>query len=713
MITRFHKICCVFILISGWIHGVLAQEVSIPDPDLASALRLEFSLPADAAITKQMMQELTELNAQRARISDLTGLEHAKNLTNLNLFGNQINDITLLAKLTELEILSLGSNQITDISALTDLTRLRVLSLGSNQITDISALAGLTEINLLFLESNQIIDIKPLEKLTNLDRLSLWSNQITDISALASLTQLTELYLVSNEIENIAPLAALTNLSVLWLAENQIRDISPLSNLTQLVDLWLGMNQINGVQSLSGLMNLERLSLESNQIRIVTPLKSLTQLERLNLSSNQIESIKPLIELPNLETFSIADNPISGVFQIHQMIAEGVTVDYETSVPNDSQVVLTRAVFNEVRNASDDRDDWIELKNISNTDIHLQAWEISILTRRNDIVDAELDIVTFPDWTLPAGEILLITNTDPSETTLLRGQNIRTPEIKRGAQHNYLVANKLKLPSTPYLLILRSALDKNKTQEAIEDVAGNYFRDDLTAEQPLTQGTAWERAIIREVGYVTEAWEASGYKAGIGYQPTAPKTASHGTPGYANDAVLSRSTIGQISISEVMFTDNIGNRSVPQWIEFYNNSHTEAVNLTGWQLTIESRHGKRHRHFDFTLKALNVLPNQTMLLVTGIDQKSDNIPGTRVYNFAVHHLLELLINFPGSKLLSSGGFFLQLSTPDGVIVDTVGNLDGDSQTQDEPMWDYLLGKRSAVRVVPCLGVIIIRIGCRL
>ena len=84
------------------------------------------------------------------------------------------------------------------------------------------------------------------------------------------------------------------------------------------------------------------------------------------------------------------------------------------------------------------------------------------------------------------------------------------------------------------MLILRSALDKNGTQEAIEDVAGTYFLDTLTADQPLTQGTAWERSTISEVGYNAEAWEASGYKGGIGYQPAAPEVTSPGTPGYPN-----------------------------------------------------------------------------------------------------------------------------------------------------------------------------------
>ena len=691
MKDRFSTIFCVFITIFGLNLVASAQEVSIPDPNLAAAVRKAFSLPPEEPITQQLMLELTNLSAPRAQISDLTGLEHARNLMNLNLDRNQISDIGPLAGLTELEILSLASNQISDISALAELTQLRTLSIGSNQIGDISALSDLTALTNLFLVSNQIGDITPLMALTQLEQLSLWDNQISDLNALAGLTQLEALYLVSNEINDIKSLSGLTNLLELWLDDNQISDLSPLSGLTQLEDLSLGSNQISILKSLSSLTQLGSLSLESNQIRIVTPLKNLTELESLYLNSNQISSIRPLRELPNLEELYIADNPISDTFQIHQMIAAGVDIDFETSVPNESQVALTRVLFNEIRNASNDRNDWIELKNISNSDISLSEWEISILTREGGTVNSEVDIVSFPDYTLPADGILLITNADPRTTPLLKGHNIKTPDVKEGAQHHYLVSEKLNLPDTPYLLILRSARDKNGTPEAIEDVAGTYFLDTFSPEFPLTEGTAWQRALISKLGYDVDAWKTEGYQAGVGYQPTALKDTSHGTPGYSNDALVSQSSMGQISISEVMFANRVRNRSVPQWIELYNNSHTEAVNLTGWELKIEARQGKQNKYAALKFTELHVLPNQTVLLVTGTTQNTANIPDKRIYNFTEHHLLDILFKLGNTNVLGPDGFFLSVSTPDGTLVDTVGNLDGDSETQDAPAWELPSG----------------------
>ena len=42
---------------------------------------------------------------------------------------------------------------------------------------------------------------------------------------------------------------------------------------------------------------------------------------------------------------------------------------------------------------------------------------------------------------------------------------------------------------------------------------------------------------------------------------------------------------GEIYISEVMFA---GGGRVPQWIEIANGSRSEAVNLSGWTLTVDN-----------------------------------------------------------------------------------------------------------------------------
>ena len=97
-----------------------------------------------------------------------------------------------------------------------------------------------------------------------------------------------------------------------------------------------------------------------------------------------------------------------------------------------------------------------------------------------------MDIVSFPDWTLPAGDVLLILNADP-EGLVANGHNIVPDGQEMDAQETeaqeiealrpYFVAPDLQLPMTPYLLILRHARrEKTAPLRAIEDVAGNYFR---------------------------------------------------------------------------------------------------------------------------------------------------------------------------------------------------------------------------------------------
>ena len=45
-----------------------------------------------------------------------------------------------------------------------------------------------------------------------------------------------------------------------------------------------------------------------------------------------------------------------------------------------------------------------------------------------------------------------------------------------------------------------------------------------------------------------------------------------------------------ITISELMVASSEG--CLPQWIEFYNRSYTQAVNLKGWTLEIQNYHTK-------------------------------------------------------------------------------------------------------------------------
>ena len=148
------------------------------------------------------------------------------------------------------------------------------------------------------------------------------------------------------------------------------------------------------------------------------------------------------------------------------------------------------------------------------------------------------------------------------------------------------------------------------------------------------------------------------------------------------------SASGQISFSELMFTSLGGPQSLPQWIELYNNSDTETVNLRSWVLKIEARDANgTHRHNVIQLEEFTIAPNQTALIVTEYGEHSVEIPDSRVYNFFSHHSDEFGQDLHKNMVLGQAGFYLQLMDPDRVISDTVGNIDGNRATKDEPLWE--------------------------
>ena len=193
------------------------KVVSIPDRNLAAAVRKALGLGANAPITDQAMQRLTRLEARESQIKNLTGLEHATQLTELYLYQNQIRNISPLAGLTRLKRLGVDVNQISNITPLVGLTQLELLHIGANQI------------------NNQ--GVQRLSNLTQLRWLSLYGNQISDIKPLASLTKLQGLWLDRNQIRDVSPLAELVNLETLQLGGNPIQDTSPLVSLTKLRDI--------------------------------------------------------------------------------------------------------------------------------------------------------------------------------------------------------------------------------------------------------------------------------------------------------------------------------------------------------------------------------------------------------------------------------------------------------------------------------------------
>ena len=220
-----------------------AKVVSIPDPNLALAVREALELSVSEAITTHTMLALTRLSAPNRGIKDLTGLEHATNLTALDLRGkyfygeevvnsNAISDWSPLAGLTQLDELNLGYADVSDISPLTTLTQLRELNLAHTGVSDISPLTTLTQLERLVLHGAGVSDISSLSALFQLEWLSLNGTAVLDISSLSALSKLKVLFLRSTGVSDISPLTALTQLTLLFITDTDVADVSPLLGMS-------------------------------------------------------------------------------------------------------------------------------------------------------------------------------------------------------------------------------------------------------------------------------------------------------------------------------------------------------------------------------------------------------------------------------------------------------------------------------------------------
>ena len=183
-------------------------------------------------------------------------------------------------------------------------------------------------------------------------------------------------------------------------------------------------------------------------------------------------------------------------------------------------LAMDRVIFNELRNATTDTDDWVELRNVSDADVSLEGWQVRILT------DEGTSIVTFPAGTvLPAGGLLLLVNTDPD-----------APEMPLSMPEGNVVSvvdAGLILPQTHFTLLLRS-------DTGWEDSVGNYFfgYEIPPTAPPLTTDAAWYRARPDVLGYQAEAWVTSGYQDGLGYDEGVPAESALGTPGYPQASLV-------------------------------------------------------------------------------------------------------------------------------------------------------------------------------
>ena len=391
-----------------------------------------------------------------------------------------------------------------------------------------------------------------------------------------------------------------------------------------------------------------------------------------------------------------------------------------------SSVPRKPIVFNELGNGSGDTNDWLELRNVTGEAVSLKEWELSVV---QDGKKEDTSLIEFPDVSVPANGLLLITNSAPDKTPLAAGDDIATSDVeKKGSPHQYLAHSGLSLPDDgKFLLILRNAKEKLGLNEAFIDVAGGggsdtdaFVREQTgdydthvwplqvlqapggDTEDALSSGKVWQRANEKIVGYHKDAWAEAAF-TGIGYDRTVSDSPAYaGTPGYPNGAVKTEATTpkGSITLSEIMFDS--GGGTLPQWIELYNNSKTEAINLNRWKLEIQNVDSEDlvgRPIVTLTLQEKVIQPNQTLLIVAGQARASSDsyLPADRVYDLLALHEKNLRIKSARDTFLSAEGFYLKLTDRNDNVVDEVGNTDGNRRTKAAPAWTLPLSPEVGVR----------------
>lgn len=200
---------------------------------------------------------------------------------------------------------------------------------------------------------------------------------------------------------------------------------------------------------------------------------------------------------------------------------------------------------------------------------------------------------------------------------------------------------------------------------------------------------------------------------GLGYRRTARILGVHnGTPGYDGNTVANTGVVKataadtMVTISEIMYSTGPNPDRVvyPQWIELYNMSPTNAVNLHNWKLRFEMLDENGDPMDSLMNLDLNkgrvktIPPQQTILIVAGNAQaNSDAKAGIDVFNdnrvFNVQRDVGVGKFGKNTRYMffNPKAFNIALVDKDNKVVDAVGNLDGDARTSDTNKWEFPMG----------------------
>ena len=201
---------------------------------------------------------------------------------------------------------------------------------------------------------------------------------------------------------------------------------------------------------------------------------------------------------------------------------------------------------------------------------------------------------------------------------------------------------------------------------------------------------------------------------GLGYKRTARATGIYnGTPGYDGNSIgntgIVKATADKVSvaISEIMPSTgpNADNPVYPQWIELFNSSPTDAVNLRNWKLRFETLDADGNPMnlmdlgFNSSRSVKTIQPQQTVLIVAGNARQANSDSATGIDVFNENRVFNVYRDVGAGKFgantrymfFNPTAFSIALLDKDNKVVDHIGNLDGDNRTSDTNAWDFPMG----------------------
>jgi formylglycine-generating enzyme required for sulfatase activity len=217
-------VALIVVALSSRAVSTQAQLVFIPDPNLTAAIREALHKP-DGTLSEQDLLSLTELAAGFRSITNLQGLEAARNLTTLDLSFNGLTSVQFPATLVRLSFVDLTANNLNHLVLPAGLTNLSSLFLDQNQLKSIILPEGLSRLSLLRLCCNPLTSFHFPPGLTNLALVELGQNLLTNVSFSSDLGNLTELDLQGNQIVSLTLPTGANRLRQLQIIDNPLATV--------------------------------------------------------------------------------------------------------------------------------------------------------------------------------------------------------------------------------------------------------------------------------------------------------------------------------------------------------------------------------------------------------------------------------------------------------------------------------------------------------